>query len=383
MPASRRARVFLLVTAALVISSGHARANPSDPLRDEIAELAKSVKDVLDEEKQSAVAVGDFTGPPRLDSQFGPGIATALADELTRAGVTVSKKADLTLTGNYSDADEKLGGGDTQLVIKINARILARNGDELVKLSQKLPSRKITDNATVAKVTGATVALPPAGSKPDRNEKIREALKEPSVFVDGTKVSAKKGANLAVEVLVRPRPGAAPEARKPKVEDGQAVVALERDEVYELRLHNAHACEGAVTVSIDGLDVFQFSKDRDPKTGRPKFTHFILAGQKETAIAGWHVTNDPHAKENVFAFRVTAYGKGAVSQVNAPRGKVGVITVTYALAASKKEDLPNDDGARSAGGNETGFGPGQKADLKEVSRVIGVVREVVSIRYSH
>lgn len=68
---------------------------------------------------------------------------------------------------------------------------------------------------------------------------------------------------------------------------------------------------------------------------------------------------------------------------SAPRGKVGVITVTYALAAATKEDLPKDDGARSAGGNETGFGPGQKADIKEVKRAIGVVREVVSIRYTH
>src|SRR5262249_34707685 len=97
---------------------------------------------------------------------------------------------------------------------------------------------------------------------------------------------------------------------------------------------------------------------------------------------GWHVTNDPAAKENVLAFKVTEYGKGASSQINAPRGKVGIITVTYAVAAERKEDLPKDDGARSGGGNETGFGPGQKVGLKEVKREIGVVREVVSIRYT-
>lgn len=370
--------MFVLCT---LVPSLRAAEPRQDPLRYEMAEMAKTVKGILDEEKQSAIAVGDFNGPPRLDSQFGPGIQTMLADELTRLGVSVNKRADLTIAGNYSDATEDLNGGE-QMVLKIHSRILSRNGEEIVKLTQRLRPRRITDNTTIAKVTGATVSLPPAGDKPTRNNEIKKALDKPTVCLDGTKISAKPGAHLAVEILVRPRPDAQAVARKPEIVDGQAFVGIEKDEIYELRLHNANGCEGAATITIDGVDVFHFSKDRDEKTDRPRYSHYIIPAKASNDVAGWHVTNDPQAVENLLSFKVTEYGKGAASMINGPRGKVGVITITYALAAESTAQLPKDDGARNSHSAETGFGPGQKQEIKELKRTIGVVREVVSIRYT-
>src|SRR5205823_2102094 len=130
----------------------------------------------------------------------------------------------------------------------------------------------------------------------------------------------------------------------------------------------------AVTLTIDGLDVFAFTEVRTPE-GRPKYTHFVLP-PGESLITGWHKTND-----RADTFLVTEYGKGAISKVRDPnRGKVGVVTVTFALAWQGEQPPEEEKGSRNAGGNETGFGPPTKVNLKEAAYKIGAVREVVGVR---
>ena len=76
---------------------------------------------------------------------------------------------------------------------------------------------------------------------------------------------------------------------------------------------------------------------------------------------------------------MTAYGEGASRVAPQPSGKVGVITATFAYAWPQGSAPPKDE--RSAG-NETGFGPPVSQKVQEVSRQIGAVRDIVSIRYS-
>jgi hypothetical protein len=374
-------RTVVFASACVVLQGTAAFAIERDPLRNEMSQLAQSIKGILEEEKQNSIAVGDFTGPPRLDSQFGPGIQMALIEELEKASVTVNKRADLSIMGTYSDATETISGEDL-LIIKINVRILSRNGDELVKLSQRLAPPKIKDNTTIAKVAGATVHIPPSADRADRNKAIENALKEPKATIEGNQVSARPGAEFAVEVHTTSSPNMTPRPRTPQLVDGQAFVTIDKDEVYELRIHNRCAHEGAVTITIDGVNVFAFSKDRDTKTGQTLYSHYIIPPRAETRVSGWYLTSSPAAEANILKFKVTEYGKGAASQLGAPRGKVGTITVTFAAAATSKDKLPSDDGSRSAGGTETGFGPGEKQNIQSVRREIGVVREVVTIRYN-
>jgi len=53
--------------------------------------------------------------------------------------------------------------------------------------------------------------------------------------------------------------------------------------------------------------------------------------------------------------------------------------------APTKEQLPPDErlDARSGEQNETGLGPPQRTQFVQVNRVLGVLRDVVSIRYTH
>lgn len=374
MFASRNVCTLLLAASVLLAASTPVRADPNTPLRTAAAELAKSIKTVLDEKKQSTVTVGDFDGPPALNSRFGPGIQAALADELTKLGITFGQKADLSLAGEYAVGEEVISG-ESQLVITLSARLSGAKGEELAKI---VPAR-ITDNKTIARFTGATVTLKPLADKATRNEAIRKALKAPGVFVDGNKLAAAPAANMTVELFARQRAGVEAEVRKPKVADGRAVVTIEEGETFEVRLYNANAYEGAVTVSVDGVDAFQFSKERDEKTKYPRLTHFLVPPQKSLTVAGWHLTSDPAAKEGVRPFRTEPDARPG--WFNLPRVKTGVITITYACAAATKEQLREYDGVRGVIDVDAGYMPGAKAGDKEETRFIGVVREVVSIRY--
>jgi hypothetical protein len=173
-------------------------------------------------------------------------------------------------------------------------------------------------------------------------------------------------------LLVKPSPEAPAEPRAARKEEGQAFVDIKRSEIYEIRLHNATTDEAGVTITIDGLDVFAFSEVRNPKTGGPKYTHYIIRPGKAETIVGWHLRDNP--PDNYSSFLVTEYGKGASSRaVSQARAKRGVITVTFAPAHKGKP--------RSAG-DETGFGPPRSVRVEPVQRTIGPVREVVSIRYT-
>jgi hypothetical protein len=158
---------------------------------------------------------------------------------------------------------------------------------------------------------------------------------------------------------------------------GFPFVDIQRDEVYAIRIHNNQPdkLEAAVGIAIDGIDVFHFSTIRHAATGEPKYTHFIVP-PGESLITGWHKTN-----QSADSFLVTEYGKGAASQAKISRGKIGVITIKFALAWSGDAVPEAEKGARD-GGNETGQGPPTKTDLKEADRHVGVLRDTISVRYT-
>lgn len=342
----------------------------SEVMRKELIPVAKSIQALLAEEGQQTVAVGDFTGPAQLEANFGPGIANDLSAELGVLKVIVDKKASLSVKGRYALVEDNKNR-DLRIV-KLTIQVLDRNDD--VKSEFRA---EVRDNNTIAQVSGATVAFSANADKQTRNEEIQKAVDKPSIHVDGSKCSATKDSLFAVELLVKNDPHGTGTPRAPVIEDGQAYVEIKRDEYYEIKLYNEATHETACEVIIDGLNVFAFSDMKDEKTGKPKYKYYVLDPKKPATIVGWHRTN-----EQSDSFVVTEYGKGASAKGQVTSGKTGVITISFAAASNHPMDLPQDDGARNASSNETGFGPPIRTDLKEVERTIGTVREIVSIRYS-
>jgi hypothetical protein len=374
----------ILALVGLVLSARPAEgAIPT--LRDSLKGLAQEILNVVKKDQnQTSIAIDDtFSAPPGFDANGGPGISEALKSLLQELdpGV-VQKRAFLSLRGRY---DKSQDPRDSSLIlVKVTAEIIDQNGK---RVDEKVA--EVRDTGMVAELLGATVALPPAASREKRNEILRQIIDKPSYTPAGTEIKSAPDRPFGVEILVTSKDQAPQEAkgwanvpaRAPRDEDGQPFVDIKRDEVYAIRIHNDFEYDGtkyeaAVAVAIDGIDVFTFSEIRNPKTKQPKYTHYVCPPGQST-IPGWHKTN-----ERSDSFLVTEYGKGAVSKLaNASRGKVGVITVRFALAWTGGVIPEAEKGARDVG-NETGFGPPTKTELQEVARQVGVVRDVINVHYA-
>jgi len=381
--AGRSVSALTLIAVTIVFTTTTRADAAVTTLRDALKPMAEDVLAiVVKDQGQSGIAVGDFNAPTGVDANGGPGISETLESLLNemKPGL-VQKTATLSLRGRYDKVPDPRD--DRQILIKVTAEITNVKGDRIGEEFAEL-----RDTSLIAGMLGSTVALPPAAPRERRNEILQKSLKEPSFSPEGTLIRSAPDRPFAVEILVVPirdmptdaKGWARVPARAARSENGKPFVDIKRDEVYAIRIHNDFksgddAYEAAVLVAIDGIDVFNYSQMRDPKTRKPRYTHYVCP-QGQCTICGWHKTN-----EHSDSFLVTKFGEGAASHAKVAHGKIGVITVKFALAWAGNDIPGPEKGARDAG-NETGFGPPVRTQLKEVERHVGVVRDVISIRYS-
>ena len=377
-------RVFVAIVMLGIAASSATEARATEELRNELHRLAEQVLKLT---KNQPVTVGVFSPTGLPASNSGPGIEGILSQELEviRPGC-VTKDAAYEVKGDYAFAKSRDPKSEGLKIIQIKTRLIDKEFNE--DILQAPLEAVFTGNNTIAQIVQPTVSLPPDGAKKERNEKIDAALREPSVFVDGTVVRSTPESPYAVEILVKPLGSDEPaQPREITDADGEAFVDLKREELYEVRVHNATAQEVAVALTIDGLDMFHFSQDRRDD-GRPRYTHTIvyprgyMAADNPKAvydgtatIVGWHHALE--GTENYLSFLVTEYGKGAISQTGMQaRGNVGVIHVQFAHCR------PLPEGVKPRSGNETGFGPPRTVKQKAVRFEIDPPHDFVSIRYS-
>jgi hypothetical protein len=359
--------------AALLLA---APAPATDGLQEGLASWAGKIKGFLDEAKQSRVAVGDFTGPPSPATNAAPGIQQALTSALKAKGVTADPGAEVYLQGQYFWVkDEKARGRDVYY-LRLEGKLRLRSSGKMLGEVDG----EVRGNVDLVRLLGATVSLGSMtkANAGDRNEAVFKHIAgkaKETTHLEGTRVKAVKGSPYAVEVLV------GDEARPARLVGGQAFAAVRKGEVYALRVHNASPHEAAVSVTIDGLDLFAFSAERDPKTGaRP--THFIIRPREWGEVVGWHLS-----RENTASFQVTDYKssalakalKGAAALTGNPR--VGTVTVCF-HRSWEGDKVPADEAGGKDAGGATGFGPVKEVKTRPVSRNIGVLREAVTVRYS-
>lgn len=364
---------------ALGLSPSPASASTTDEFRAKLAELAVAIERVIPVNPASRlkeVALGDFPGPPQVDANSGPGIVGGLADALSSRKVKVDRRAKTTLRGRYAAVPNEVIPGMKS--VKLTAELFDEADQSLGTFTTAFH-----DTATIAALLGATVSLSPDGDLKTRNLEVIGSTETPQAVIQETKIRSGPASPFALEILVRSPTAAAGEpstARAPTLRDGQPFVTLERGETYELRLHNAAPFSTAATVTIDGIDSFQFCDERGPD-GRPRFSFYPVHPGQPFDVPGWF-----RNLKSSDAFLVTAYGQGASAKLPNPRpGKTGVITVTFQACAESKDKLPEDEQVQGRGGsaNETGLGPPRATTLRPVSRVLGTVRDVISVRYTH
>jgi hypothetical protein len=369
-------RYILIVLAGLGGFTAAPASRADEALRPKVAEIAEGIKKILESRQTDTIAVGEFNAPAGHAANYGPGIQDLLSQELKSRKIRVDAKAGYKVQGDFVKALVKdVHSPSDVLVLKLNFRIYDNQGEELTSLTQRF---EIRNNAVLAKALGYTGPLSPKGDYYVRNQDLQRNLGEKGARIDGSRIFAGSGGLFAIEILARPRVQTPAKPRQPQIKGNEAFVGIGRGELYEVRLYNYSKLDAAVTLQIDGLNTFAFSDVCDAH-GAPKYQYYIVPPSSNTVIPGWHKRND--GPNNYLSFLVTAYGEGASRHAPQPTGKIGIITATFAYAWSGNTKPAEEEGTRD-GGNETGFGPPVTQQATEVQRHIGVVRDVISVRYS-
>jgi hypothetical protein len=357
----------MALVAVLATSLGcpAAAADPK-PLRRELVEVAGLIHRHL-RNRSEVVALDAFTCAGKPLTNHGPGICLTLSQELTRLGLRLDSDASFRVAGTYKviyDTTLPI----KQLAIKLEVRLEKRGAAPGLVLDI---ARAIVDEETVACMLGLTVALPPAGDEKRRADALAEVIEQETkpVLAD-SRVRATPSSPYAVELLVKR--GGDYKPVRPRLEDGAAYAPLKREDIYALRLVNGSDHEAAVTVSVDGIDLFAFSN--------VPIASLILPPRSSGLVRGW-----PVSLEQANEFKVTAYAESAAFRLQSSV-PVGVINVAFAAAWPKGSTPPPDEPQQPRRGSRASDATGHGAPVGDryepVERTVGVLRASVSIRYT-
>jgi hypothetical protein len=374
---------LLTIAVATALSQlGSARAQDSS-LHVEVTLLAKDIHSALPA-GESALAVGNFTASSRLPASAGPAITLALRRELAKREVTIREDARLRVEGTYADVIDKESGG---LAVALIAKFVDQKTGKDLDPPIKLKPRGVFGDASISALLGLSVEFSPNSSRKERDDalkiaidkpaaKLHTAKYQPSIPAESVEVSA-GNSKLRMEILIKNGDDYVPRAAK--LQDGEAFVRIERNEVYAVRLINDYHFEIAVQLNIDGLSLFAFADAVNPKSGRSLHS-VILPPRNKGTVYGWYRNS-----EQVNEFLVTEYAKSAAGALKSV-ANVGSITATYCASwpedGSPPEDEPPMPPRYAKSADATARGQIINKASETVERNFGVVRGSVTVRYS-
>lgn len=346
----------LLIAATVNLPSLQA----SSEFKKQIGDAARAIADFLKQQGDDRIAVGQFTGPSRMPSSSGPSIVKELTEQLTALGITVSRRAKLEVKGDYIPVVDETKRGPSAL---LRGRILDPAAKVLFEFE-----KGFSNESTVTELFGLTVSLPPDQAPRERKKLLRESIDEPKTNFAETRILAGPDSPYAIEVLIATPDGLV--ARAPTNDDGLAFVDIKKEETYAIRIHNKSPYDAAVTVSIDGLNMFAFT---DVAQYREMGVVIVAAGSTGT-VRGWHRNN-----QTSDSFLVTDYAKSAAVELK-QMSDIGMISCSFAAAWPQGTEPPADESVKR---NEvaTARGAQLEARYQEVARHIGKTRAAVSVRY--
>lgn len=361
-------RLATLALTAALIASAPARAN-NDALNEPVTGLAQEVWKLMQQQKQDSVAVGEFTGPAKLSSNAGPAIQRALIQALEKLGAKISPKAALEVKGHYAKVKNPQNDFDE---VKLTVTVLDGATADVVSV---LPGRFVYGNDALVRLLGGGGKLPNVYNERERNKHASQAVDKPSFALAGSHVKSTADSLYSFEVLVKQQRNGqwASLARKPEEKDGLAFVGLDENETYSVRVTNNSNAEMAVGLCIDGLDLFTFAEEKNPKTGMP-YRHYIVAPKSSVTIPGWFKNS-----KTAFEFTTAKYGEGEASKLLGSAAKVGTITVTFAPVVERQNLTLGS--AMPPGGLETKKGREFRSETAAVEREVGPLIDVVTVRY--
>jgi hypothetical protein len=202
-----------------------------------------------------------------------------------------------------------------------------------------------------------------------RQEKMIEQVKNPPTSTDQGKTKPTATSPFSVEILVvkgnqlEKRPATLDQQKRANVD-------LHQGEEYVVRLHNTANFEAAVTVTIDGVDMFVDATDAQSNS------RIIVAPGKYVDVPGWYIS-----KTDTKAFQIGGYEQSVAKRVGNSTG-IGTITAAFRASWDPNGPPPADEPAgQPKGGKATKQGRDLAKNYELVTRDFGDVRAVVSVRY--
>jgi hypothetical protein len=366
---TKQSNSFIVFPLAVVLCLlGFVRKAHADELLDQgLAKMAKEIKSFLAVEKlPSKVIVGDFSGVPKLKASGGVEISRSIQTQLEACGVTVSDDADTQVMGKFKMVEKRQHPQDAfdSLALEILATVLDGDGNELAVLPISV------FGSVVLQISGASgVEIPPTMPEAQRQQKMIEQVKTPPTNTDQGKTKPTATSPFGVEILVVK--GNRLEKR-PATLDSQkrANVDLHQGEEYVVRLHNMADFEAAVSLTIDGVDMFVDATDAPPNS------RIIVAPGKFADVPGWYIS-----KTNTKAFQIGGYEQSVARRIGNSTG-IGTITAAFRASWDPNGPCPADEpGGAPKGGKATKQGRDLEKNYQMVIRDFGDVRAVVSVRY--
>jgi hypothetical protein len=355
---------------------------------------ARDLAALLKDNGERCVAIGNITAPKHHRAGAAPQIARAIEKRLEKLGVTVAPGARFEISGSYRPIQGSGAVPDICFELGVNDR----EGKHIKDLSFT-----ISDPDSVSRLMGLTFRAAPyqrsaesvlsrTGSElrsflldddpvgrrrffENQHAAIGSSLVKPSLDIRrGTEVFADAASTYGLEILVRGADGAF-QPRTAMQDGGMAFVEIKTGEDYEVRLVNNSRYEASARLFIDGLDMFEFSKEPGDSV--------ILKPSTSTTIPGWHLTDEISKR-----FLVTPYDDSAASLLRR-RADLGLVTALFSASWEHAQQRPGDEPPTGLenmvsmmGNVGTGFGATVPIHYATVKRHTGVTRSAVTIRYS-
>lgn len=363
-------RATLVCGLLIGISGIRVSATETDQV---VAQAMNSVAEVVvkfldDEDLKHEIILGQITGLPNLKASGGSEIRRSLELALEKHGISCSDDANTQIMGQFRLIEDRAHPDDDfdSLGLEVDLKILDENGNSLAEPEIKVWGKQILQ------IAGLNVDIPAKGSEKIRQKEIIRQRHEPDTKIKSNEI--RTNGPFGIEVFVNN--SGRKTSRKPRLDSKKRpFVDLHLKEEYVVRLYNHADYQVAVTLVVDGVNVFVNSKDE----GVTANSKFILQPNSHIDVPGWFITRTESK-----AFEISGY-EGSVAEQHGElqsSGNVGTITASYQACWEPGGKRPADEpGGNPKGGKATKEGRDIKKDYAVVVRDFGVIRSTISVRY--
>lgn len=366
MKATRRpAEVFAAVLFAAALTSLPCSA---DQILDRgMARMAEKLSAFLEAENlPQELIVGDFTAPPRLRASGGVEISRSMMQHLEAEGVKVHDDAEYQLLGKFFLRREKeLPEDDFESTcLEIEATLLDGNDEEIAFLPLKV------FGSVGLQLTGQTINVSANLPEDKRQAELARQLKSAPTVIEQNRVLAAPGSPFAMEILIKQNGREV--ARTPEADTkNRAYVPLHRGEEYAIRVHNSAPFDAAVTLQVDGVNMFVDATDISPEA------RIIVRSGKSVTVPGWYIN-----KEKSKSFEIGDFSESVAQRVGQSLG-IGTVTATFSACWAPNGRPPVDEPSGNRKGSiATKQGRDVEKKYQPVQLKFGRVRSIIAIRYS-